>query len=217
MSKAIYLTTMELKILLYKKKIDGIMVFEELTGKIKSDIEVKEALESLITNKYLVPFGDAFSFSQEIERIMGILKRAEYCFRVQSRGDKAPARCMYRAENESLLMQMDIRSKDLVRLETFEGDDALWLLADGDYMPSFTSLYDGMTKVEYVDLHEKFNDSGARLLIERYKRGTFSPDRTILVSEGDVKDELFLEKDGALYLLPYTAEAFRISITEDEE
>ena len=217
MNKGIFLSTMELKIILYKKKIDGIMVFEELTGEITSELEVKEALESLISNKYLIPKGEAFSFSDEIEEIMGVLEQATYCYKVRSFRDRIPAICMYRANELSLIMQLDIRSKDMIRLEVFKGDDAIWFLADSDYMPSFSGKGAEAKRVDYVSLQEKFEESASRLLIERYQRGCFDVDRQILVSEGDISDEIYLEESGKLFSYPFTAEAFRELITEEKQ
>ena len=120
MSRAFYLTISEMKILLYRRRISGIIVFDELKKGIGSEEDIKIAVESLINNGYLVPDYESFSLNTELKLVFEILENCRYGFRIRAMQDRVSARCMYISGENSVLIRMDERNKNMIRIETFD-------------------------------------------------------------------------------------------------
>lgn len=219
MNKAIYLTIMEARLLLYKKRVTGLVMFSELTEKIDSDFEAKKAVEQLIEDGYLKPSGDleGFSFSEDIEEIIDILSRSFYTFRIKARQNKEPVRCMYLAEDKSVIMEMDMHAKDMIRIEAFEQDEAIDSIMDADYLATASFGPDTFSgeNVDVTDFDSEFEMPEGRLLIERYERGNAEYDRRILVTEGDSNDNIYVEDITGIKKGLYTENTFKDAILED--
>ncbi|MBE5858647.1 MAG: hypothetical protein E7301_00765 [Butyrivibrio sp.] len=218
MMKAIYLSVMEMKILLYRRKIQGLIIFDELNSKIDSQEEVKKAVEKLVFDKYLVPSDDAFTLNDELKEVFDILEKARYTFRIRAMQDMENARCLYMTDNKSLLLNMDNRGTSLIRIETFENEDAIRFIMDSDYMPiASKNGNDGYNEEEQFDFSKAFYESDARLLAERYKRGDSKPDREILVKEGDIKDIIYIKENEKIRSALYNEENFEKAFMEDND
>ncbi len=219
MSRAIFLTTSEMRILLYKKRISGLMIFEDLTKPIESENDVKNAVESMISNGYLVPDIDSFRFSDEIERIIAVLSKSQRAYRIRAMQDRQQAICMYTDAERAVLMTMDKRCGNMIRIEEADMEEAVDSLTENDYMPQIRDN-ESLEKIEdpeiLPDLQDAFMDNDSRLLIEAYGRNSMDIVKSILIKEGSTHDYMYVNSEYGTECFYYSAKGLLREFREED-
>lgn len=133
--KILRLSICELQILLYKRKLSGLIIFDDVNMLVPDEKTIIGAMGSMIEDGILEPGkNDCFRLCDAVRHILDIMESAENILTIREKNNMVPQRCVYYRGEYAAVLTMDELNKNFVLLEEMGRSKAEQLLADAGKM-----------------------------------------------------------------------------------
>ena len=151
-NRAFYLSIDEFLIILYKNRITGLIFPKEITDTYADGKRLKNAMNSLIISKRLLPVDDkSFEFSDDVITCVATIKEASETLVMYGRTGIGKERFIYVSADRAAVISVDERHGGWFRIEIMMTDTLL----------------------------EQLDNCGSYTVIKKYRRGENTPYETL--------------------------------------